>query len=188
MPFPRLNAPPAADHLQRLPATVPARRAAKPEVFDWISCFRASPSPSSASPPSPTPESAGFATGLSTALALLGLARIALDIAQGATLASAASDLAGATLVFGLGALAFRFRVLGGGDVKLLAAGALWLGAAEIGAFLLATALAGGLLALIFVAWQLARPGGSQTRLPGLPYAIAIAAGGILTTAVAALG
>ena len=188
MPFPRLNAPPAADHLQRLPATVPARRAAKPEVFDWISLLPGLAVALFGVAAVTDARKRRISNRLSTALALLGLARIALDVAQGATLASAASDLAGATLVFGLGALAFRFRVLGGGDVKLLAAGALWLGAAEIGAFLLATALAGGLLALIFVAWQLARPGGSQTRLPGLPYAIAIAAGGILTTAVAALG
>ena len=46
--------------------------------------------------------------------------------------------------------------------------------------------LAGGLLALVFVAWQLrtrspaARPAGLT-----LPYAVAIAAGGILTTAAA---
>ena len=77
---------------------------------------------------------------------------------HGAGAASAAADSAMALVVFGLGAIAFRFRVLGGGDVKLLAASALWLGLGEIGAFLLATAFFGGLLALIFLGWQMLRP------------------------------
>ena len=107
----------------------------------------------------------------------------------GAGAASAVADLAVAIVVFGLGAIAFRFRVLGGGDVKLLAASALWLGLGEIGAFLLATAFAGGLLAMIFLGWQLLRPGPRLTsKPPSLPYAIAIAAGGIMTTAIVSLG
>ena len=125
---------------------------------------------------------------LSACLALVGIARIATDIALGASPVTAACDFAAAALVFGLGAVAFRYRVLGGGDVKLLAAGALWLGCTEIGPFLLATAIAGGLLALIFVGSQIAFPGRKRSRLPGLPYAVAIAAGGILTTAFTALG
>ncbi len=126
---------------------------------------------------------------LSAGLALLGLARITIDLMNGAGAASAVADLAVAVVVFGLGAIAFRFRVLGGGDVKLLAASALWLGLGEIGAFLLATAFAGGLLAMIFLGWQLLRPGPRLTsKPPSLPYAIAIAAGGIMTTAIASLG
>lgn len=124
---------------------------------------------------------------LSAGLALLGLARIAVDLWNGSGPGAAAADVAGALAVFALGALAFRLRMLGGGDVKLAAAGALWLGAGEIARFLLATACAGGVLALIFVAWQLAVPGRRGARGPNLPYAIAIAAGGILTTAAITL-
>ena len=82
-------------------------------------------------------------------------------------------------------ALAFRFGLLGGGDVKLLAAGTLWLGAAALGPYLLVTVLAGGLLAVVFVAWHLRRRPTRRRRRPSLPYAVAIAAGGILTTAAA---
>jgi prepilin peptidase CpaA len=84
--------------------------------------------------------------------------------------------------VFTLAALAFRFGLLGGGDVKLLAAGTLWLGAAALGPYLLTTVLAGGLLAVAFVAWNFTLPKSAQRLRPSLPSAVAIAAGGILTT------
>ncbi|MFO1209423.1 MAG: prepilin peptidase [Amaricoccus sp.] len=121
---------------------------------------------------------------LSVGLALLGVLRLALAIAAGAGVWSVAGDLAAAFAVFALGAFAFHLRLLGGGDVKLLAAGALWLGTGELGAFLTATVLAGGLLAVGFVAWQRVLPGWRyRTATVSLPYAIAIAAGGIFATA-----
>jgi prepilin peptidase CpaA len=116
-------------------------------------------------------------------LALLGLARIASGLAGGAGIAMAALDLAAAAAVFLAGAVAFRFRLLGGGDVKLIAAAALWLGAAALGPFLLATALAGGALAVGFLLLRLLGRGGVAA---GLPYGIAIAAGGIFVSAGAA--
>ena len=116
-------------------------------------------------------------------LALLGLLRIAAGLAAGAGFGAAALDLAAAAAVFLAGAVAFRFRLLGGGDVKLIAAAALWLGAAALGPFLLATALAGGGLAIGFLLVRYARPDGLAA---GLPYGIAIAAGGILVSAGAA--
>ncbi|MFO1143316.1 MAG: prepilin peptidase [Amaricoccus sp.] len=123
---------------------------------------------------------------LSVGLALLGLVRLALAVAAGAGAWSVAGDLAAALGVFALGALAFHLRLLGGGDVKLLAAGALWLGTGELGAFLTATVLAGGLLAIGFVAWQRVLPGWHhRAGTVSLPYAIAIATGGILATAAA---
>ncbi len=124
---------------------------------------------------------------LSAGLVLIGVARIAMALAAGASSGAAATDVAAALAVFFVGAAAFRFGLLGGGDVKLLAAGALWVGAATAGAFLLTTALAGGVLAVSFVGWQLALPGGRTARAPALPYGIAIAAGGILTTLSALL-
>lgn len=119
-------------------------------------------------------------------LAALGLVRIGLAIAAGAGAGAVAADLAVAALVFAAGALLFQCRMLGGGDVKLLAAGSLWLGAPAVGGFLLTTILAGGLLAAGFVIWTLIL--GSMTghsARPSLPYGVAIATGGILATAAA---
>jgi prepilin peptidase CpaA len=116
---------------------------------------------------------------LTLALALVGLARIGLALASGDPLLPLVGDLAAAVAVFALAAVGFHFRLLGGGDVKLLAAGALWLGAAALVPYLTATVLAGGLLALLFVGWHLAMPGRAR---PTLPYGIAIALAGILTT------
>ena len=73
--------------------------------------------------------------------------------------------------------------LLGGGDVKLLAAGALWLGAAALGPFLLATVLAGGVLAVAFLLAGLLRRRAAGAAAASLPYGIAIAAGGILVSA-----
>lgn len=115
---------------------------------------------------------------VSLGLALAGIGRIAVDAAAGGTLGSVAADLAAASGVFALGAAGFRFGLLGGGDVKLLAAGALWLGAADLPPYLTTTALAGGILALAFV---VSRHFG-WLREPTLPYGMAIAAGGLLTT------
>jgi prepilin peptidase CpaA len=115
---------------------------------------------------------------VSAGLALAGVARLLAALVAGGSLGAAAVDLAAATAVFLLGAVGFRFGLLGGGDVKLFAAGALWLGAAALPPYLTATALGGGLLALGFLA---ARRLG-RLEDPTLPYGIAIAAGGLLTT------
>ncbi len=116
---------------------------------------------------------------LSAGLALVGLARIAAGFATGGA-AGAGVDLAAAVAVFAVAAVAFQFRLLGGGDVKLIGAGALWLGADALARFLATTALAGGLLAIVYLAgMRLFPPKGEE---PGLPYGIAIAVGGILTT------
>jgi prepilin peptidase CpaA len=117
---------------------------------------------------------------LTLALALVGLARIALAPA-GAAVLSLGVDLGAAAVVFLLGTAGFHLRLLGGGDVKLLAAGALWIGAASLPPYLMTTVLAGGLLALGFIVWHLAL-GKRGAAAPSLPYGVAIAAGGILTT------
>jgi prepilin peptidase CpaA len=120
---------------------------------------------------------------LSAALALLGAARIGLALAAGGGAMALGVDVLAALAIFVLAAFAFRFGMLGGGDVKLLAAGVLWLGAAALLPYLAATALAGGVLAVLFVLWQMVRPARSRDKGPSLPYGVAIAAGGILTTA-----
>ncbi len=120
---------------------------------------------------------------VSIALAVVGLVRIGAALVAGESALTAGLDLVAALAVFGLAALAFRFHLLGGGDVKLLAAGTLWLGAAALGPYLVVTVMAGGLLAVAFVGWHMLLPVSARRRLPSLPYAVAIAAGGILTTA-----
>lgn len=93
------------------------------------------------------------------------------------------------TLAVGLAA--FAVRVLGGGDVKLLGAGALWAGPEAAAEFFVLTALIGGAFALIFVtpyrinlAFLCHAAGQTQMRdvLLGnaIPYGIAIGAAGVL--------
>ncbi len=115
-------------------------------------------------------------------VALAGLARLGLDVASGGGLAASAADLALTLGVFGLGAFLFQRGLFGGGDVKLMAAATLWLGAGGFGAFVAATALAGGALAVGFVAWLTLPRAAARTARPSLPYGVAIAAGGILTS------
>lgn len=118
--------------------------------------------------------------GLVLGLFGLGLARLGLAWGAGAPLAGLTADLAASLLLLALGTLAFQARLLGGGDVKLFAAAALWIGVADLLPFLARTALAGGVLAVGVLAWGLATRGrGAQGSLP---YGVAIALGGILTT------
>lgn len=117
---------------------------------------------------------------LVVALAALGIVRIGVALAAGTGPAPAAMDMLAALAVFALGALAFGGGVLGGGDAKLLASGTLWLGSAGVAPYLMGTALAGGVLAILYVGWHLVRQPANRA---GLPYAVAIAAGGILSTA-----
>lgn len=96
-----------------------------------------------------------------------------------------------ALVVFVLGAVAFAMKKFGGGDVKLLAAAALWAGPEQIGPLLFATAFAGGGLALISMSrarlWlpYLIAAGGGDIRGRALmklelPYGVAIAIGGLV--------
>jgi len=95
--------------------------------------------------------------------------------------------VAGAVLVFAVGAAAFAAGVLGGGDVKLLAAVGLFASPARLVDFLAVTALAGGVLGLAILAGapiggQPAGAGGATWRARlrgGVPYGPAIAAGGL---------
>lgn len=90
--------------------------------------------------------------------------------------------------------VAYRFGVVGGGDLKLMAAVSLWVGLDALPQLLLLTALAGGAFALGLVALRrlltgllVAQSLGEQVTLPRLllpgeaiPYGVAIAAGGLL--------
>jgi prepilin peptidase CpaA len=89
-----------------------------------------------------------------------------------------------AVTVFAVGAGLFSFGMMGGGDVKLLAAVSLWAGCAYFPAFVLLTAIAGGVLALwwspvlryFFPTIATAK---SANGRPAIPYGVAIAVGGL---------
>lgn len=98
-------------------------------------------------------------------------------------------------VVFGLGAGLFYAGIMGGGDVKLFAAAALWAGPERIADALLATALAGGVLGVAMLAVRrltsrAAPTPSGETAVSAvdarLPYGIAIAAGGLWTLLLAA--
>lgn len=97
-----------------------------------------------------------------------------------------AQHVAVAGLVLLIGFAMFAIKALGGGDVKILAAAALWAGPKLIATLLLVTTLAGGALAIIFASAALARALlkkdaiGAWHKAP-VPYGVAIACGGIAT-------
>lgn len=86
---------------------------------------------------------------------------------------------AGTVLVFGF--FLFSRGLIGGGDAKLLAAAALWFGFDSLLPFLAATALAGGVLSLAWLAISAASIQlGRETALARtVPYGAAIAAGAL---------
>ena len=81
-----------------------------------------------------------------------------------------------AALVFGLFTLAFAVGAMGGGDVKLIGALALWLPFPALLLLLIVMSLAGGVLTLaMYVRHRLAR---REDQLE-VPYGLAIAFGGL---------
>lgn len=84
----------------------------------------------------------------------------------------------------------FSMSMLGGGDAKLMAAGALWMGADHIVEFLAYVTIFGGILAVLILGYRnfvpanaFVLPGWARrlhTTGGGIPYGIAIAAGGLM--------
>ncbi|WP_439548482.1 prepilin peptidase [Falsiroseomonas sp.] len=127
-------------------------------------------------------------------VALLGLA---LRAAEG----DLAWGLLAFVLVFALAVIAWRYHVMGGGDVKLLAACALLPAPGSVADMMVAIALAGGALSLFYLAFRGRRPLPIPPRaasLPArawraeiwrlrrggpLPYGVAICGGVLLTLA-----
>ena len=97
------------------------------------------------------------------------------------------SHLGAAALVFVGGLFMFARGWLGGGDVKLWTALALWAGFDRLAPFMLAVVAAGGVLAFLLVAVRrtLPVPADGQNRTPLLrrsgpiPYGLALCAGGL---------
>jgi prepilin peptidase CpaA len=112
-------------------------------------------------------------------------------LAIGMPLQLFASHALAGTLVLAAGFALFTAGIIGGGDAKLLSAVALWMGTSKLALFLLCTALAGGVLAICMLAWEIIRlhveltsrnPESSLIRRvaslkPDLPYGVAIAVG-----------
>jgi len=120
-------------------------------------------------------------------LALIAAFAFVLPSISAGTLAAHA---AAGIVVFAVAAIGFAAGICGGGDVKLLGATALWTGWSNLAAFLLLTAIAGAVLALLLLAARRAtarRPdlrfGRWYSRLlsdnEGVPYGVAIAFAGI---------
>jgi len=114
-------------------------------------------------------------------LAVIALYVVWAALAGGAALGPALL-VAAISLAVGFGM--FAFGIWGGGDAKLFAAVALFAGLAHMAAFVLVTALAGGLMAVVSLAsrptralviWNLR---GKDALGRGIPYGVAIAMGG----------
>jgi prepilin peptidase CpaA len=89
---------------------------------------------------------------------------------------SAAIQLGIGAGVFALLAGAFYAGMMGGGDVKLAAALALWFSPASTLKFLVLTSIAGGVVTLAAIALQRLR---GRVGRPEIPYGVAIAFGGL---------
>jgi prepilin peptidase CpaA len=128
-------------------------------------------------------------------LSLATVAAFAVWAAAGIALGRLSAAALGMTIlcslaVFAIGATGFAAGVLGGGDVKLLAAASLFAGSAHLIDFLVVTAIVGGALGLAVLAGAPIGPAAPTTdgtvraRLrSGLPYGPAIAAGGLWVVA-----
>jgi len=104
-------------------------------------------------------------------------------------------EIFGLHLACGLGVLILTFtlfamKLFGGGDAKLMAAGALWMGAEQVLPFLVFVTIFGGTLCLLILSYRRVVPA-NLWPLPGwaqrlhisggpVPYGIAIAAGGLM--------
>jgi prepilin peptidase CpaA len=112
--------------------------------------------------------------GLNLAIALLAIPfwwSVGLPLWPGAAI-----QLGVALVVFALFAVAFAMGGMGGGDVKLIAAVALWLPAQAVMALIFIMSIAGGLLTLaFFIRHRLAR----REEPLEIPYGVAIAFGGL---------
>ena len=83
-----------------------------------------------------------------------------------------------AAILFGLFIGAFALGQMGGGDVKLIGAVALWLPFARLADMLIAMALVGGAITVAFLVERRWRKSGGQIEIP---YGVAIAIGTLIS-------
>ena len=113
-----------------------------------------------------------------------------LAFAVGLSLSDAGIHFAIGAVALALGIVLFAFGIIGGGDAKLFAALALYMGVQSIGPYVFAVALAGGVLATVLVLLRWLPVSVLLSRLPwmhklstpgvGVPYGVAIAAGALI--------
>jgi prepilin peptidase CpaA len=116
-----------------------------------------------------------------------------LSLLAAPSIAGAVGGVACGLIVFAVGALLFARGYIGGGDVKLLAAAALWAGPNLLPSLLIVTGLLGGVLALILLSpigaflvsgtrAQLGFAASPETAVASTPvaYGIAIAAASLI--------
>jgi prepilin peptidase CpaA len=124
-------------------------------------------------------------------VALCALWPVHLALVPGGTLAGSLGAAACAAVIFAAGALLFSRGLVGGGDVKLLAAATLWAGPEVTPALVALTALLGGALALlrlsaIALRAVLASAPAPASILPAraapVPYGVAIAGAALVVT------
>lgn len=121
-------------------------------------------------------------------LALVAVFALA-GLATGLSLAELGLHFLFGFCVLAVGFFLFHANILGGGDAKLLAAVAVWTGFVGLPEFLLSTAMAGGMIAILlmtarrFAGPPVLYPGFIERLLTpktGLPYGVAIMAGGLM--------
>lgn len=97
--------------------------------------------------------------------------------------------LAAFAVVLAAGIALFALRMLGGGDAKLLAVGALWIGFDQLLPFVVHVTVAGGALAIFFLVIRRIPVGAVplpewaarlHNSASGIPYGLAICAGGLM--------
>ena len=128
-----------------------------------------------------------IANGLPLTVAALYVLWATLGLLAGTiTLGGLAAAIGCASALFLAGTVAFALGMMGGGDIKLAAAVALFAGPALVFEFVLIVAVAGGILGLGVLAGlplgvtPAAGPATSRNRLNSrVPYGPAIAAGGL---------
>lgn len=122
---------------------------------------------------------------------ILTLAFLVLAVASGMAWATIGLHLAAGFLVLAIGFACFALGWIGGGDAKLAAATALWLGWAQLLEYAVYASLIGGVLTLALLSLRRAplHPAfllreGWYARITdektGIPYGIALAAAGLL--------
>lgn len=87
-----------------------------------------------------------------------------------------ASQIGVAVVTFALLSILFALKAMGGGDVKLLTALALWIAPEHFLKLVIMMALVGGVLTLFFGGWYVIK---RQREKIAIPYGVAIAAAGL---------
>lgn len=120
------------------------------------------------------------------------VAFLAAAVVAGLSWQNVLIHLAAGSAMLLVGIFMFSMGWLGGGDAKLLAAGALWIGFDQLPQFLVYVGLSGGLLAVVVLAYRKSPtstlvsahlPGWAErlrTKGGGIPYGIAIAVGALV--------